>query len=118
MAIRPTTMKPISVRGRASAFAAVEPRRRGTTAERGYDADWKRLRDSFLKEHPLCQCIDCDDGRKRIVPANVVNHIEDIAVRPDLRLDWSNLQSMSKRCHDRHTKLRQLAAMRANRANG
>ena len=109
-------MKPIRVRARLTTHTAVEPRRRGTTAERGYDADWKRLRDSYLKQHPLCQCDDCDDGRKRIVAANVVNHIQDISERPDLRLEWTNLQSMSKRCHDRHTKLRQLAAMRANHA--
>ena len=113
MPIRPTTMKPLRVRGNASALAQVATRRRGTTDELGYDGDWERLRARFLAQHPLCQCERCDDGRKRVVPANVVNHIIDIRDDPTKRLDWNNLQSMAKRCHDRHTRLRQLAAMRA-----
>jgi hypothetical protein len=32
-----------------------------------------------------------------------VNHRIDIAERPDLRLDWDNLQSMSKAHHDAYT---------------
>lgn len=91
------------------------PRARGTTHERGYDGDWERLRALFLVAHPLCQCERCDDGRKCVTAANVVNHIIDIRDDPAKRLDWNNLQSMAKRCHDRHTKLRQLAAMRAKR---
>jgi 5-methylcytosine-specific restriction enzyme A len=92
---------------------AIEPQR-GTTAERGYDADWKRLRARFLTSNPLCQCTDCMRLGRRWL-ANVVNHIQDIRDRPDLRLDWDNLQAMSKRCHDRHTKLKQLAIMRSRR---
>lgn len=35
--------------------------------------------------------------------ATVVDHIMSISERPDLRLEWSNLRAMSKRCHDRRT---------------
>jgi 5-methylcytosine-specific restriction protein A len=111
MSVRPCTLK--LIRPRSTAQAA--PRARGTTDERGYDGDWERLRAQFLMAHPLCQCEQCDDGRKRVTAANVVNHIIDIRDDPGKRLEWSNLQSMAKRCHDRHTKLRQLAAMRAQR---
>lgn len=97
---RPVTMKPIPLRGRATASL---PR---SSNQHGYDYDWQQLRSAYLAEHPLCQCVDCDDGRLRVMPANVVNHIEDIRDRPDLRLEWSNLQSMNKHCHDRHTRLR------------
>jgi hypothetical protein len=38
-----------------------------------------------------------------LVPADVVDHIEPIEERPDLRLTWSNLRSMAKTHHDRET---------------
>jgi 5-methylcytosine-specific restriction endonuclease McrA len=69
-----------------------------------YDADWKRLRLSYLMEHPLCQCDDCKEGKLRLTRAEVVDHRIPITTRPELRLEWSNLRSMSKRCHDKHTR--------------
>jgi 5-methylcytosine-specific restriction protein A len=76
---------------------------RGTTAERGYDAAWQKLRLSWLRAHPLCQCEDCQEGVLQLRVATVVDHRQPIAERPDLRLDPTNLRSMSKPCHDRHT---------------
>jgi 5-methylcytosine-specific restriction protein A len=76
---------------------------RGTSAQRGYDAAWQSLRLVQLRAHPLCQCEDCQEGAKRLTVATVVDHIEAIEERPDLRLDPANLRSMSKPCHDRHT---------------
>ena len=76
---------------------------RGSRHQRGYDADWIRLRAWQLREHPFCQCDDCQDGAKRLRIANVVDHIKTIAEHPELRLDPTNLRSMHKRCHDRHT---------------
>lgn len=81
--------------------------REGTSA-RGYDDAWKKLREVKLATNPLCECIECAKT-KRIRAANVVNHIQDIRDRPDLRLDWDNLQSMHKNCHDRHTRMRQIS---------
>jgi len=72
------------------------------TAARGYDAAWKRLRKAFLRDHPLCECPDCDGGKKRVTAASVVDHKIRIEERPDLRLDASNLRAMAKVCHDRH----------------
>lgn len=74
--------------------------RRGSSTSRGYGADWRRLRDAFLKKHPLC--LFCDDVGL-ITEATVVDHIISFAERPDLRLEWSNLRSLCKECHDRRT---------------
>lgn len=76
---------------------------RGSAAKRGYDGAWQRLRKRKLEVDPLCECDDCQAGAKRVTAANVVDHIIPIAERPDLRLVWSNLRSMQKTCHDRHT---------------
>lgn len=76
---------------------------RGTTAARGYDGAWQKLRRAFLMEHPFCQCDECDEGRKRLRLATVVHHKIEISKRPDLRLCWENLQSLAKPCHDKHT---------------
>jgi len=76
---------------------------RGSTTERGYDWSWRKLRVQFLQRHPLCMCPECDEGRKRVTLAEVVDHIQTIEDRPDLRLAWSNLRSMSKAHHDAHT---------------
>lgn len=77
--------------------------RRGNSATRGYDSAWRALRRSFLSRHPLCECDECGAGVIRVTAANVVDHRISIAERPDLRLIESNLRSMSKACHDRHT---------------
>jgi 5-methylcytosine-specific restriction enzyme A len=49
------------------------------------------------------ECEDCDAGRIRVTPATVVDHIVPIADAPDRRLDWTNLRSMAKPCHDAYT---------------
>jgi 5-methylcytosine-specific restriction protein A len=79
--------------------------RAGTTSStaRGYTYRWQKEGKAFLELHPLCQCADCDEGRKRLLPATVVDHR--IPHRGDMRLFWdrSNWQAMSKPCHDRKT---------------
>jgi 5-methylcytosine-specific restriction enzyme A len=103
MPARPTTFKPTRVHQSPLAQIAV---RRGTTAERGYDADWKRLRSQFLLRNPVC--VRCRRAG-RVVPADTVNHRIDIALRPDLRLEWDNLEALCSRCHNRHTRTMQNA---------
>lgn len=76
---------------------------RGNSAERGYDRQWRALRITFLAQHPVCECDECQAGKVRLRAATVVDHIQTIRDRPDLRLDWSNLRAMNKQCHDRHT---------------
>lgn len=90
---------------------------RGTSTQRGYGYKWQKARDAFLREHPLCECPDCDAGRKRVTASTVVDHTEPhrldqalasgdaAAIAKAQRLFWSqsNWQAMSKPCHDRKT---------------
>jgi 5-methylcytosine-specific restriction protein A len=68
---------------------------RGTSAERGYDADWRALRKLFIAANPMC--VLCG------APAKHVDHVLTIKQRPDLRLDPKNLRSLCHPCHSRHT---------------
>lgn len=72
--------------------------RRGTAASRGYGHKWRKAREAYLKQHPLC--VFCQQ-RGRLTPATVVDHIE--PHRGDMKLFWrrSNWQSLCKPCHDR-----------------
>ena len=74
-----------------------------SSTERGYGYRWQQARERFLRAHPLCQCPDCDEGRKRLTPATVVDHIT--PHRGDMALFWdeANWQAMSKACHDAKT---------------
>jgi len=75
-------------------------KKRGTSAERGYNARWRKARKMFLKRNPLCE--ECKRNGK-ITPATVVDHI--IPHKGDMNLFWdeSNWQALCKTCHDRKT---------------
>ena len=81
-----------------------EDQARLSSNERGYTGAWRKARAGWLRKHPLCQCPDCDDGRKRMTLASVVDHI--IPHKGDMTLFWdseNNWQSMSAVCHNRKT---------------
>lgn len=71
-------------------------KRRGSAAERGYDAAWHKLRRSILRRDPLCAM--CRQAG-RVRAAMEVDHIIPIAERPDLRLVEDNLQPLCRPCH-------------------
>jgi 5-methylcytosine-specific restriction protein A len=71
---------------------------RPTTAERGYDAAWKRARLLKLAASPLCE--DCAD-RGLVEAATEVDHIRAIAAGGTH--DLTNLRSLCKSCHSRKT---------------
>lgn len=77
--------------------------RRGNSSERGYGYRWQKASKAFLRAHPLCMCLACDEGRKRVTAATVVDHRT--PHRGDMKLFWdrSNWQSMAKDCHDAKT---------------
>ncbi len=96
-------MRPCSVPGCGTLVAsgACEKHRkqadrdRGKTVERGYGADHRRLRELKLATDPFCQIqTECQGA-----PATEIDHILPISERPDLRLEWSNIQSSCKPCN-------------------
>lgn len=75
-------------------------RARGNSAERGYNARWRRERLQFLREHPLCaECFK----RGRLTPATEVDHITPHRGDPTLFWNQSNWQPLCKPCHSTKT---------------
>lgn len=70
---------------------------RKSTHERGYGSDWQALSIEYRRCNPLCE-ICLADGRTEAVAE--VHHIVPIAVDPSLRLEWSNLMSVCRECHE------------------
>lgn len=68
-----------------------------------YTYAWKQASKRFLRAHPLCQCPDCDEGRKRVTVATVTDHIRPHRNDPALFWDESNWQAMAATCHNRKT---------------
>ncbi len=73
---------------------------RGTAAQRGYDARWRKARLRYLRQYPLCA--ECERQRK-LTAANVVDHKIPHKGDYDLFWDESNWQPLCKQCHDRKT---------------
>jgi len=78
---------------------------RESAHKRGYGARWQKASKGWLRSHPLCACPDCEEGRKRITLATVVDH--KVPHKGDMALFWdrNNWQSMAKVCHDKKTAL-------------
>jgi 5-methylcytosine-specific restriction protein A len=79
-----------------------EDEKRKNAYQRGYNAQWRKLRAIHLSEYPLCRfCLK--EGRT--TKAAVVDHIK--PHRGDRRLlyDPNNLQSLCKHHHDRDKQL-------------
>ena len=74
--------------------------RRGSAASRGYGHKWRKARERFLNENPLCKrCLEADV----IEAATVVDHI--VPHRGDRELFWdeTNWQALCKAHHDYKT---------------
>lgn len=92
----PPTFRSGGARERRREVARLNDRRRGTSASRGYDAAWRRLREAKKRDEPLCRrCLE----RGIVREMDLVDHIVPIEVAPERRLDWDNLQSMCTDCH-------------------
>lgn len=64
------------------------------------NTDWRKLRNNYIKEHPLCEeCLN----KGKVVPAEDVHHIRSPfsngEINYALLLDGNNLKSLCKECH-------------------
>ena len=63
---------------------------------RGYDREWSKLKRQYQAANPLCElCLE----QSRTTPAQLVHHVIPIHDAPQLRLVWSNLQSLCAQHH-------------------
>jgi 5-methylcytosine-specific restriction protein A len=87
-------------KGRCAAHQTVhyrnEERRRGTAKQRGYDADWRKVREQALVRDKRL-CVACLAG-DYVTAASEVDHIVPLH-RGGARLALANLMSL---CHDCH----------------
>lgn len=69
-----------------------------TSAQRGYGHKWRKAREAYLREHPLCVMCQADG---HVTAATVVDHI--VPHRGDQALFWrrSNWQSLCAMHHSR-----------------
>lgn len=85
------------------ALKAARVERRGTSAERGYDAEWTRFRGSVIADHPICEL--CWRFDKRATPTQEVDHVIPITGPDDpLRLDPADCRGLCRRHHRRKTR--------------
>ena len=66
---------------------------RPSSAERGYGAEWRKIRDAYLSQNPLC--VACGQI------ATEVDHI--VSLKDGGSNDWDNLRSYCKHHHSRRT---------------
>jgi 5-methylcytosine-specific restriction protein A len=81
---------------------AEHDKQRGTPKQRGYDADWRKLRAVYLATHQRCE-FKLPSGQQCTAKATQVDHKLSVEARPDLRLHWQNLRAGCASCHSRRT---------------
>lgn len=59
---------------------------------------WQACRAQFKRAHPLCE--ECEQ-RGKVVEMDIVDHRVPFKEAPHLALDWSNLRSLCRGCHNR-----------------
>ena len=73
---------------------------RPSSSKRGYDSSWRMVRLQHLLNNPLCDmCLK----EHKFVQGQDVHHKTKLRVRPDLRDEPSNLQSLCHSCHSKIT---------------
>ncbi len=79
--------------GRCARHSQLAERIRGSSAARGYDCAWEKLRDLKIATDPICEIrMNCKGSI-----ATEVDHIIPFRSKDDpVRLDWNNLQSACK----------------------
>ncbi len=80
--------------------SSLKNNKRESAERRGYDSRWRVARKGYLISHPLC--VSCLKDKK-MVKAEVVDHIVPHRGNKTLFWDESNWQALCKKCHDRKT---------------
>jgi 5-methylcytosine-specific restriction enzyme A len=75
-------------------------RGRGSASKRGYDRAWQKVRVQHLQMEPLCRFCK---AQGIVRAAEVVDHIQTVRDRPELRLDHANLRSLCESHHNART---------------
>jgi 5-methylcytosine-specific restriction protein A len=73
--------------------------RQGTRHERGYDNQWVKLRDWFIKQPENALCRMCEQEGRAIESAEVDHIVPFRGLDDPLRLDPTNLQGLCKTHH-------------------
>lgn len=90
--------------GRCTRCQANANQSRGSARAKGYNANWQRTREAYLREHPYCECDDCMKLPPILRPrATEVNHRDGLGPNGPRGHDWPNLQAMTKAHHSKHT---------------
>lgn len=71
---------------------------REQSSERGYDHIWQKLSARYRRKNPFCRF--CEQQGFEASLADVTDHIIPVRDNRDLRLTWSNLQSLCNRHHN------------------
>jgi 5-methylcytosine-specific restriction endonuclease McrA len=79
---------------------------RKSSAKRGYDGTWRKLRAAKLAKDPISECTICPIKSRcrdfgKTFKADTVHHIKPVSKYPRLRLVWGNLMSVARACHER-----------------
>jgi 5-methylcytosine-specific restriction enzyme A len=96
MPVRPPTYRPPGRRNRRQANAEYDTRR-GSSRERGYDAQWDREALAYRSAHPLC--LGCQ-AVGRVAAAALVDHIVPHKGDPALMWNPDNRQPSCTPHHD------------------
>ena len=71
-------------------------KQRGTAASRGYDAQWQRFREVYMRGHPLCAMCE-NEGY--IAKADLIHHKVPLDKGGEKYAD-DNLVSVCSKCHE------------------
>jgi len=94
MALKPY-IPPKSDASKERRFSRIDDRQ--GSSERGYDANWTKVRKIHIDKHPYCaRCGKlCDVGKQD----SIVDHIIPVAVDKSKLYDLKNLQTLCRPCH-------------------
>ncbi|MDD2772750.1 MAG: HNH endonuclease signature motif containing protein [Elusimicrobiales bacterium] len=73
-------------------YETTENARRGSAASRGYDSNWRRLRQCVLAQDPICKWPGCTQA------ATDVDHIV-----PKSRGGTDDIENLQGLCHEHHS---------------